>query len=207
MNETEWLTSSDPDALFAFVSERVSERKLRLCACACCRLLPEFMEVPANRLNIEVTERDADEFTTENPFDGLEDPWDIRWYRRSGPNALGRVFTTFLDVKWEGEQLHELDEVGQTEGRQRHQRQLVELLHDHFGNPFQTPTFNAYWRTTDVLSLAQSIYQARAFERLPILADALMDAGCDANDILSHCRSNTFHARGCWVVDLILGKV
>jgi hypothetical protein len=58
-----------------------------------------------------------------------------------------------------------------------------------------------------VLLLAQGIYDDRAFDRMPILADALQDAGCDNADILSHCRdASQPHARGCWVVDLILGK-
>jgi hypothetical protein len=54
--------------------------------------------------------------------------------------------------------------------------------------------------------LAQAISDDRAFDRLPILADALEDAGCDNADILDHCRMPGEHARGCWVVDLILGK-
>ncbi|MDY3553595.1 hypothetical protein R5W24_002698 [Gemmata sp. JC717] len=41
---------------------------------------------------------------------------------------------------------------------------------------------------------------------MPILADALQDAGCDNDDILNHCRADTVHARGCWVVDAVLGK-
>jgi hypothetical protein len=54
--------------------------------------------------------------------------------------------------------------------------------------------------------LAQSIYTDRAFDRMPILADALEDAGCDNADILNHCRQPGEHVRGCWAVDLILGK-
>jgi hypothetical protein len=76
-----------------------------------------------------------------------------------------------------------------------------------FGNPFRPVTFDPAWRTSDVLALAQGIYDERAFDRMPILADALQDAGCTNDDILTHCRdTNTPHARGCWVVDLVLGK-
>ena len=64
----------------------------------------------------------------------------------------------------------------------------------------------ARWRTPNVVSLAEAIYEQRAFDRLPILADALMDAGCDDADMLAHCQAGGLHARGCWVVDLILGK-
>jgi hypothetical protein len=66
--------------------------------------------------------------------------------------------------------------------------------------------FEPAWRSPDVVALAKGIYEERAFDRLPILADALQDAGCDCDDILDHCRGSVPHVRGCWVVDLILGK-
>src|SRR5262249_18204535 len=62
------------------------------------------------------------------------------------------------------------------------------LLCDIFGNPFRTVALESTWLTTNVVSLAQAIYDDRAFERMPILADALEDAGCDSADILNHCR-------------------
>jgi hypothetical protein len=80
------------------------------------------------------------------------------------------------------------------------------LTRDVFGNPFRPVTFDPTWRTADALGLARAAYEDRAFERLPMLADALMDAGCADEDILSHCRGGGPHVRGCWVVDLVLGK-
>ena len=62
------------------------------------------------------------------------------------------------------------------------------------------------WNDGAVRKMAQVIYDDRAFDRLPILADALEDAGCDNAAILSHCRGPGEHVRGCWVVDLLLGK-
>jgi len=62
------------------------------------------------------------------------------------------------------------------------------------------------WLTADVVTLARGIYEDRAFDRLPLLADALMDAGCDDDQILAHCHGPGPHVRGCWVVDLVLGK-
>jgi hypothetical protein len=62
------------------------------------------------------------------------------------------------------------------------------------------------WLTSTVIALAKGIEDERAFDRLPILADALQDAGCDNADILDHCRGPGPHVRGCWVVDLVLGK-
>jgi hypothetical protein len=55
--------------------------------------------------------------------------------------------------------------------------------------------------------LARQMYESRDFGTMLILADALQDAGCNSEDILSHCRNtNATHVRGCWVVDLVLGK-
>jgi hypothetical protein len=79
-------------------------------------------------------------------------------------------------------------------------------VRDIFGNPFRPVTADPQWLTPTVVTLAQTIYADRAFDRLPILADALEDAGCDEADILTHCRADEPHVRGCWVVDLVLGK-
>jgi hypothetical protein len=79
-------------------------------------------------------------------------------------------------------------------------------LRDIFGNPFRPVTFDPRWLTATVVALATGIYAERAFDRMPILADALEEAGCDHADILAHCRGDGPHVRGCWVVDLVLGK-
>jgi len=63
------------------------------------------------------------------------------------------------------------------------------------------------WLTSDVSLLARGIYEERAFERMPILADALQEAGCDCDAILNHLRdANATHVRGCWALDLVLGN-
>jgi hypothetical protein len=108
------------------------------------------------------------------------------------------------------------------------------LLRDIFGNPFRPVAIERAWLTADVVKLAETIYVERTFDRLPILAEALEQAGCRDQEILSHCReprpsfqptesirSNWWpwrrraqavpaapvaHVRGCWVLDLILGK-
>jgi hypothetical protein len=81
-----------------------------------------------------------------------------------------------------------------------------EYLHCIVGNPFRPVTFDPRWQSETVFALAYGIYEERAFDRLPILADALEDAGCDHADVLTHCRGDGPHVRGCWVVDLVLGK-
>ncbi|OAI51375.1 hypothetical protein AYO44_00775 [Planctomycetaceae bacterium SCGC AG-212-F19] len=83
---------------------------------------------------------------------------------------------------------------------------ISDLLRDVFGNPFNHVTVDPAWRTANVTGLAEAIYTERAFDRMPILADALEDAGCTTPDVLNHCRQPGEHVRGCWVVDLVLGK-
>ena len=82
----------------------------------------------------------------------------------------------------------------------------IRLIRDIFGNPFRPATFHPDWCTSTVTALARQMYELREFSALPILADALQDAECDNNDILGHCRGPGPHVRGCWVVDLVLGK-
>ena len=82
----------------------------------------------------------------------------------------------------------------------------ADLVRDLVGNPFRPIAVDTRWRTADVIGLARAVYEDRAFERMPLLADALMDAGCDDEQVLGHCRGDGPHVRGCWVVDLVLGK-
>lgn len=113
--------------------------------------------------------------------------------------------------------------------------QYAELFHDILGNPFRNhqlkprskfppprapggskpedliakrklPVCPKHWKSSTVAALAAGVYAERAFDRLPILADALEEAGCDNAEVLAHCRGDGPHCRGCWVVDLVLGK-
>jgi hypothetical protein len=83
------------------------------------------------------------------------------------------------------------------------------LLREIVGNPFHAahiePAWLA-WNDGTVVKVAQSIYDDRAFDRLPVLADALEDAGCQDLNILAHCRQPGEHVRGCWALDLLLDK-
>jgi hypothetical protein len=83
---------------------------------------------------------------------------------------------------------------------------LCSALRDIFCNQFQPVSFSPSWQTDTVVSLARTMYESREFSAMPILADALQDVGCDNADILDHCRGPGPHVRGCWVVDLVLGK-
>lgn len=89
------------------------------------------------------------------------------------------------------------------------QANLCCFLRCIFGNPFRSVSIHPKWLAWNdgtVRKIVQSLYEERAFDRMPILADALQDAGCDNEDILNHCRSKGPHVRGCWVVDLLTGR-
>jgi hypothetical protein len=86
-------------------------------------------------------------------------------------------------------------------------RPMMAILRCIFGNPFRPVTADPSWATSTVVSLAGQVYESRDFSPMPILADALQDAGCGSADVLDHCRGDGPHVRGCWVVDLLLGKV
>jgi hypothetical protein len=75
-----------------------------------------------------------------------------------------------------------------------------------FGNPFRRASLTAAWVTPTVMQLAAAVYDEPAFAALPILADALEDAGCTDQTILHHCRGPQLHVRGCWVVEALLAK-
>jgi len=83
----------------------------------------------------------------------------------------------------------------------------AQLVREVFGNPFRRVTVDPNWLTSTVTALARQAYESGDFTLLPILADALQDAGCENGDILNHCRdAHAMHVHGCWVVDLVLGK-
>ena len=92
-------------------------------------------------------------------------------------------------------------------------RNMGRLLKEILGNPFKPVEFSPDWRTDNALALAKGIFADRAFDRLPVLADALLDAECDAEPVLRHLRNTEFHhkeppfhLRGCWAVELVLDR-
>jgi hypothetical protein len=91
--------------------------------------------------------------------------------------------------------------------RAEHSGTQIALLRDIFGNPFRPAPVDPGWLTGAVVSLARTMYDSRDFAAMPILADALQESGCDNADVLAHCRGDGPHVRGCWVVDLLLGKM
>src|SRR5262249_51866038 len=121
---------------------------------------------------------------------------------RSARRAMGRAAAPLLVP----EDFERIDRERRAAAEMAEGKAQAALIRDIFGNPFLPVTLNPPCRTSIVTALAQSIYDDRAFDRLPILADALEDAGCDNADTLNHCRQPGEHVRGCWVVDLVLGR-
>ena len=100
----------------------------------------------------------------------------------------------------------EADEVAATAALAAEDVFQCHLLRDIVGSPFHAVRFDPAWGSQRATALAQRMYESRDFTLMPDLADVLENAGCDNADILSHCRNPGPHVRGCWVVDLILGK-
>jgi hypothetical protein len=92
------------------------------------------------------------------------------------------------------------------DGESRVRVSILGIFRDIFGNPFRPVAFSPEWRTTTAVAIAQGMYDSRDFGPMPLLADALQDAGCEAPEIIDHCRGPGPHVRGCWVVDGVLGK-
>ncbi|QJW94016.1 hypothetical protein [Frigoriglobus tundricola] len=207
MSEEAWLREADPHELIQLIARHfvISRRKLRHFVCTCVRhQLPAQIE----RAEAEVlafAERIADDEVNVG-----SDDWAVLHPELEERTGIGRglsssragllQFTVGDDIYDEAHWvLASLKDSGADAVLPRGG------LREIFGNPFRPVDF-APWRTGTAVSLARQLYESRDFSALPILADALQDAGCDDTDVLGHCRGNGPHVRGCWVVDGVLGK-
>ena len=124
----------------------------------------------------------------------------------SSQNSVGTIQTNPVSLpRYEFVPGTAWDEIG--DATRSHANYQASLVRDIYGNPFRPVTFDPAWRSATAAGLAGSMYTARDFAAMPILADALEESGCDNPDVLAHCRGPGPHVRGCWVVDLVLGKV
>jgi hypothetical protein len=221
MTEHHWCGKVDLDLLIAacqwLSDEKKNHRKLRLWACACCLRLGDLLADSRSQDAVAVAERLAD---------GLASKEEVRKAREVAkrvPQVTGKLRGT--PAEWAASApvwlLHPsaadfsrvtvlraaaaLVEGGVTIRGAEEQVQF-ELLRDVFGNPFRPVTFDPRWRTSTAVALAQQVYDSRDHSIMPILADALEDAGCDHANILAHCRGDGPHCRGCWAVDSVLAK-
>ena len=218
MTEPDWLAGDDWSGMLHLVRGRVRDRKLRLYACGCCRLVWDRLTDQRSHVAVEVAERFADGGATAadlaaayRPARRVAGEWARRNPAEPFPYYLIAPADAALQSVWDAAHTAAVDAGWASVGWEFHtdravRTALAALARDVFGNPFRPVTFHPRWRTTDTVGLARAIYEDRAFDRLPLLADALMDAGCGDDQLLNHCRSGGPHTRGCWAVDLALGK-
>ena len=206
MTEAEWLAATDPTPMLLQVAPGAGDRRSRLLRAAAARVV--WNELPDGRLvdAVVVAERYADGLTTDTE---LTEHRDGLYRLMSGQRGLSLSMPLHLCVtSVYGPRLNPLSSVGHSWrlGVEYLNVRLPPVVRDIFGNPFRPVVADPRWLTPTVVALAAGIYADRAFDRLPVLADALMEAGCEDADILAHCRGDGPHVRGCWVVDLVLGK-
>lgn len=207
MTEREWLEADSPRPLLASLKDWASWRKLRLLACAYCRaaLIADRRVQEA----IEVAELFADDRCSEH---------DLACFNQAAAEYLVEVATEYDDYSGDAACLVTHGDPWEAVGGLLHQmafrwrsnlpecrRIQAALVREIFGNPYRPVIANSEWVTPTVRSIADEIYETRSFDPMPVLADALEDAGCCEADVLHHCRQFQPHVRGCWVIDLLSG--
>jgi hypothetical protein len=212
-SEEEWLACTDPPKLMSFLldtdTRRIpSDRKVRLFACAGCR--QHWIELSKDarlRSAVELVEHYADGMITQAELvtaNSVANQAYDEYHATLGyyPAVSMARLAAGIEITDQNDGVRYVSSymAGDETGI------FVAFLRDIFGNPFRPAAFSAEWRTSTAVAIAKGMYESRDFSAMPILADALQDAGCDNEDILNHCRGPGPHVRGCWVVDLILGK-
>jgi len=207
MTEAEWLAAT-PYLMMHHIKQAAPApaRKLRLLAVAWARFLesqPDYATARrVSHLGEEVVEgrKTVRELQADQKKRGGRDgDWSIANSVLTADAYIAQAVGWLMAFSEERGRRAGLD----VSGRPAVARSLILCV---LGNPFRPVAFDPPWRTDTALSLAQQMYDDKEFSPMPILADALQDAGCDSADILDHCRGAGPHARGCWVVDLVLGK-
>jgi hypothetical protein len=217
MTESAWLSLTRLDSLLWHVLSLKGgpARREALFACGCLRRAQDW-RLPDDAADaVEATERYHDGDLSRRTW--LK-------YRTAAEAAMGAWKRTA--TKWEGDfreavvnlfypscgwsvsdrLLHTVREISSEVYSAAFEASLCDVLRDVFGNPFRPVALAPEWRTDTVVALSRQMYESRDFSAMPILADALQDAGCDSEPIFAHCRRAGPHVRGCWVVDLVLGR-
>lgn len=224
VTEAEWREARDPLFLLATLEpwaadEAISDRQLRLFACACSRRVWHLL-TDERRMDVELAERYADGQASEEEITARREDFYRAKADGEPPDEPAIARWCILDGDGYGGPDEYRTELLKALGAfrpDRRRRRLPKhdatgdiaqaiLLHDIFGNPFSPIAFDPAWRTEHTTGIASKMYEERDFVAMPILADALAEAGCDNADLLAHCREPGVHVRGCRVVDLVLEK-
>lgn len=231
MTESQWLASTQRTPMLAFLRAKTSKRKMRLFAAACCRRILPLQIDENNGLAIAIAERYADGRCSDEELAAAHKAARFRsklaWRIADKAKVKKRLILPHItdaicicvssDVKLNADLVADYatravasDQSYDAESFYKQSEAeavcQIAILRDIFGNPYRPATFKARWLSSQVVGLARTIYDTRSFERMPALGEALMDAGCNNEDVLDHCRAPGPHVLGCWVVDLILGK-
>jgi hypothetical protein len=229
LTEEEWLTCTDPDRMLDFLHGRASERKLRLFAVACFRGSRNVPDDERCRFAVEVLGRRAEgtasiEDRRRAGRDAREVHHEIEGMahdERSQALSFAALILYRLLVAssaaYAARDASHATRLSYHDGTGQESSAVAlnagtthsSLIRELFGNPFRAVAIDLAWTNRNggtVARLAQSVYEEQAFDRLPILADALEEAGCNDQDILTHLRGPGPHTRGCWPLDAILGK-
>lgn len=203
MTESEWNAASSSVPMMMHLQGKTSNRKVRLFCCACAQWLAPSQLERECRVIIRVAEDFADGLVSDDTFGTACE---------HAQQLLERMV-----VEQDFETAAYLRDFRSAVAYERSAVQIARSVAGHsvsgvrciFGNPFHPVVLDRAWLAWNngtVPKLAQAIHEERAFERLPILADALEEASCTDKTILSHCRGPAPHVRGCWVLDLLLNK-
>ncbi len=208
MTEAEWLACTEPEKMLRFIWQKATNRKLRLFQCAWCRRMPYPLTDPRSLTAVDTGERYAEGLVHEEERQAAwEAAWlvvenavaDQQWEQAAGAADARRCVET---TKYRMVRVEQPGSVWHPE--------QCWLFRELFGPlPFCSISLAPAWLSWHgglLVSMAQQMYDSRDFRDMPVLADALEEAGCDNADILAHCRQPGSHVRGCWVVDLLLGK-
>jgi len=224
MTEAEWNTCADPRVMLDYLrdSDKLSERKARLFAVAVCRRIWPALTDARSRRAVEIAERFADGQATAAELDEASAAagraaGEVRWdhAREAAGGTTCRLMSVEVDED-AGQDMglmraldfaaREVSRGGEVRKAAAERQAQADLLRCAF-NPFRPPPpIEPAWLAPAVVSVARRAYEGRDFAALPVLADALEEAGCTNAALLSHCRGPGPHARGCWALDLLLGK-
>lgn len=223
MFEARWFNCTEPEMMLRYMLGKTGDRKFRLFACACVRRIWPLLRDERSRLAVQAAEDYADRpvghtrLSTVRAAARSAGQWlDAAASRGEAGEGMSAVWAaraaqaTVEDTGWDVARNAAASAVRARNGSglQEHRVQC-DLLRDAFGNPFHPLAFDPAWLRWHggcITAMAQTIYEERRFEEMPILADALEEAGCDDEEILWHCRVDAHHARGCWLLDGILGR-
>jgi hypothetical protein len=210
MDAQTWQSCEDPRKMLEWLRGIASSRKLRLFVVAFWRVWwdswtdPGPDEEPDHEIIelLEFTEQWAESGT--RPATSISFGYGFKWHPLAARNAFDAANWTIRQTAGSKARLDcmRYDAKDQLRAAALQAR----LLREIFGNPYTSMTVDAACLSPTVHNLAQTIYNGGDFSALPILADALEDAGCTDPAILEHCRGNGRHVRGCWLLDLLLSR-